>query len=78
MQKKPSDFNKANNELQALKGITHVNGRFFNRANKFWWAYLIAEHFKLDPREVKTWDAEDAQEALAAIKMLNKNSNPPK
>lgn len=66
-----SDFNKENDELGALKGIESVGGRFLSRANRFWWAYRIAQEFPgLNPHEIKQWPAEDVFETLAAIGLI--------
>ncbi|NYV64654.1 hypothetical protein HYI36_05250 [Bacillus sp. Gen3] len=36
---------------------------------RFWWAYLIADKWKLSPRDVKQWDPSEVLEALAYIEM---------
>ncbi|WP_411501372.1 hypothetical protein [Bacillus thuringiensis] len=68
-----SDFNKENKELKALDRIESVDKRFIKRAAKFWWAHIIAAHYYISPQEVKTWDAEDVMESLAAIGITEKN-----
>jgi hypothetical protein len=72
LQPQPSDFNKVNNELRALKGINDVDERFISRAANFWWAHRIALEYHISPAEVKRWPAEDVMEALAAIGMVEK------
>lgn len=68
-----SDFNKENKELRELAGIESVDKRFIKRAARFWWAHIIAAHYNISPQEVKTWDAEDVMESLAAIGITEKN-----
>lgn len=70
----PCDFNKENKELRALERIESVDKRFIQKAAKFWWAHIIAAHYNISPQEVKTWDAEDVMESLAAIGIMEKNS----
>lgn len=70
----PCDFNKENKELRALERIESVDKRFIQKAAKFWWAHVIAAHYNISPQEVKTWDAEDVMESLAAIGIMEKNS----
>ena len=74
LQQPPSDFNKTNSELKALKGINDVDERFIIRASKFWWAHRIAMEYGISPMEVKKWTADDVMETLAAIGMAEKNS----
>jgi hypothetical protein len=73
LSQQPSDFNGENKELRTLMNINDVDGRFILSAAKYWWAYRIAFEFKISPKEVKTWDAEEIMEALAAIGLASRN-----
>ncbi len=55
----------------ALEGLNNIPKRYFSSAERFWWAYVVAEQFHLSPREVKEWPAEDVMEALAYIRMVS-------
>ncbi len=68
------DFNKGNDSIRALNGIHDVHGRFISSANRFWWAYRIAEFFGQDPQVIKNWDSDEIMEALAYIGMREKKA----
>jgi hypothetical protein len=58
----------------ALTGINALHERHITNASKFWWAYRIAFAFNISPQEVKTWDANEVMEALAAIGLAERNA----
>lgn len=52
-----------------LGGLETIPKRYFLQANRFWWAYVIAEKFRISPLEVKEWPAEEVLEALAYLQL---------
>lgn len=51
-----------------LRGLT-VPKLYYRNANIFWWAYVIAEKFHINPQEVKEWGADEVLETLAYLDM---------
>ena len=55
--------------MATLGGLEAIPKRYFLQANRFWWAYVIAEEFHISPLEVKEWPAEEVLETLAYLQL---------
>jgi len=64
--------------LLGLASIYDVGKAHILNANRWWWAYVIAQEFPgINPHDVKEWPPDDILETLARIMLVDMNRSEP-